>query len=318
MSTLLIPVVNGILPRPGGGRSAGGFVEGPPDCTPKFESGVNVFICPMLPSTGALYRVGVLAKVLDVGSQKIEIAGHDSVRFVSLLIEGSVHARWKTLSMRQGYVMAEGLEAMDFRGMRAEYPVVSGAGWVPQGGCTEFRSPGDIPVTLYGSDIERGTRVSLQGNLKGLIELESAHTVEHAMIRSLHTYGLCTALTLQQAMREETEELSWSVEKSMRFAMPEVLGATQSGACGNPMTNLAQFYMFQELSEQLKGSEDGTIAMDRARRRVMSQLTSDLGLTTEPGLRVFQALKKGMKHDDSPLGLELCKKILQRFPMEPW
>ena len=50
----------------------------------------------------------------------------------------------------------------------------------------------------------------------------------------------------------------------------------------------------------------------------MSQLTEDLGLTTEPGLRALQGLKKGMKHDDSPLSLELCKKILGRFPLEPW
>ena len=306
------------MPRPGGGRSAGGFIEGPPDCTPQFETGTKVFICPMLPVNGSLYRVGVLSDVIDVRRRKVEMAGRDPIPFVSVLLEGSIHARWNTLSMQQGLVMAEGLEALDFRGMRTEYPVVSGAGWAPLGGDTEFRSHGDIPVTLYGNGIERGTQVRLQGNLKGLVGLESAHTVEHAIIRSLRSCGLCTARTLHQAMREETEELAWSVEKSMRLALPEVLGATQAGACGNPMTNLAQFYMFQELSEKLKGTDDGGLAMDRARRAVMSRLTSDLGLTTQPGLRALQGLKKGMLHDDSPLGLELCKKILARFPMEPW
>ena len=318
MSTLLIPVINGILPRPGGGLSTGGFVEGPPDCTPSFESGANVFICPMLPATGSLYRVGVLARVMDVRKQKVDMAGCKPVSFVSVLLEGSTHARWNTLSMQRGVVMAESLEPIDFRRMRSEYPVVSGAGWAPQGGFTEFRSLGDIPVTLYGTDIERGAPVRLQGNLKGLVGQESAHTVEHAMIRSLRSCGLCTARTLHQAMREEAEELTWSVEKSMRFALPEILGATQAGSCGNPMTNLAQFYMFQELSEQIKEAEGGQIAMERARRAVMSRLTSDLGLTTEPGLRALQGLKKGMLHDDSPLGLELCKKILLRFPIEPW
>ena len=318
MSTLMIPVVNGILPRPGGGRSAGGFFEGPADCTPQIETGTNVFICPMVPATGSLYRVGVLAKVIDMRKQKLDIAGRDPVPFMSLQLECATHARWNTLSVDRGLVMADGLEPLDFRGMRTEYPVVSGAGWVPQGGFTEFRSPGDIPVTLYGSDIENGMRVCLRGNLKGLVGLEAAHTVEHAMIRSLRAFGLCTAKTLQQAMREETEELTWSVEKSMRLALPEVLGTTQAGACGNPMTNLAQFYMFQELSEQLKDTEGGGFALDKARRAVMSRLTSDLGLTTQPGVRALQGLKKGMMHDDSPLGLELCKKILSRFPMEPW
>ncbi len=138
------------------------------------------------------------------------------------------------------------------------------------------------------------------------------------MIRSLRTYGLCTARTLQESMRLEAEELTWSVEKSMQFAMPEILGQTQAGACGNPMTHLAQFYMFQELSEQLKGGNEINLSLDRARRAVMSRLTEDMGLTTEPGLRSLQGLKKGMRHDDSPLGNELCKRILSRFPLEPW
>ena len=102
------------------------------------------------------------------------------------------------------------------------------------GGFTEFRSLGDIPVTLYGNDIEQNMRVSMTGNLKGIVSLEAAHTVEHAMLRSLRTYGMCTARTLQTSMREETEELAWSVEKSMRFALPEALGNTRAGACGNP------------------------------------------------------------------------------------
>ena len=318
MSTLLIPVVNGILPRPGGGRSTGGFVESLPDSAPHLESGMSVFICPMLPSNGSLYRVGVLSALIDVRRQQLDMAGRDPLPFLSILIEGSTHARWDKLSFNQGFVMAEGLEVLDFRRMRTEYPVVSGAGWAPQGGYTEFRSPGDIPVTLYGSDIENGLQVSLQGNLKGLVSLEAAHTVEHAMIRSLRTYGMCSARTLQHSMREETAELTWSVEKSMRFALPEVLGMTQAGACGNLMTNLAQFYMFQELSEQMKATGDGFRAVEQARRAVMSRLTGELNLTTEPGLRSLQGLKKGMMHDDSPLSLELCKKILGRFPLEPW
>ncbi len=38
---------------------------------------------------------------------------------------------------------------------------------------TEFRSLGDIPVTLYGNEIERNSTVELKANLKGLVSLEN-------------------------------------------------------------------------------------------------------------------------------------------------
>ena len=321
MSTLLIPVVNGVLPRPGGGRSIGGFVDHGRGSV--FEPGMDVFVCPLVATDGTLYRVGVLAKVADVQRQAQNSAARESAEqqaltFVGLVLEGISHARWSKLQFVQGALRVDGLEALDFKNMRQEYPVVSGAGWLPQGGFTEFRSLGDIPVTLYGNDIERNAPVQITANLKGLVSQETAHTIEHAMIRSLRTYGLCTARTLQESMRRETAELTWSVEKSMRFALPEVLGQTQAGACGNPMTNLAQFYMFQELSEQIKQNDAVGFSLDKARRAVMSRLTGELGLTSEPGLRALQGLKKGMAHDDSPLGIDLCKKILRRFPLEPW
>lgn len=293
-------------------------MAGPGQTDLGFEPGMKVFVCPLLSSTGALYRVGVLAAVIDLRRQRIDMPGRPSAAFLSLQLEGLTHARWSRLNIEHGRVMAEGLESLDFRTLRGDYPVVSGAGWIPQGGLTEFRSLRDIPVTLYGADLERGNRVSLQGNLKDLVSLESAHTIEHAMIRSLRHYGLCTPRTLQQAMREETAELTWSVEKSMKYALPEILGLTQAGACGNPMTNLAQFYMFQELAEQMKESSDAIPVLDKVRRSVMSRLTGDLGLTTDPEFRALQGLKRGMMHDDSPLKLDLCQKILRRFPLEPW
>lgn len=316
MSTLLVPVINGVLPRPGGGRSTGAFFEIEHEV--EFETGTEVFICPLVPATGMLYRVGVLAKVVDTRSQVVEIPGKESALFRTTLLEGNTHARWNTVQFSQGSLRVEGLETLDFRALRSRYPVVSGAGWVPQGGYTEFRSLADIPVTLYGNDIERNFPLELQANLKGLVSMETAHTIEHAMIRSLRTYGLCTARTLQEAMRQETEELAWSVEQSMQFALPYVLGQTQVGACGNPMTHLAQFYMAEEFSEQLKEGTGTEFALDRARRAVMSRLTGELGLTTEPGLRSLQGLKKGMLHDDSPLSLDLCQRVLSRFPLEPW
>lgn len=316
MSTLLVPVINGVLPRPGGGRSAGAFLE--MERGLRLETGVGVFVCPLVPATGRLYRVGVLAKVVDTRNQVVEIPGKEPAPFRMTLLEGTTHARWNTMQFSQGSLLVEGLEPLDFQALRSQYPVVSGAGWVPQGGYTEFRSLADIPVTLYGNDIERNFPLELRANLKGLVSMETAHTIEHAMIRSLRTYGLCTARTLQESMRQETEELTWSVERSMQFALPDVLGQTQAGACGNPMTNLAQFYMAEEFSEQLKVGNGNGLALDRARRAVMSRLTGELGLTTEPGLRSLQGLKKGMLHDDSLLSLDLCKRVLSRFPLEPW
>lgn len=318
MSTLLIPVVNGILPRPGGGRAVGGFFSGPAETRLPLEAGDPVFICPLVPTTGSLYRIGVLATVTDISCHQLDVPGREPLPFWSIFLEGTTHARWDTLGLQHGALMVEGLESKDFRKMRSDYPLVSGAGWVPQGGFTEFRSLGDIPVTLYGHDVESNLPVELAGNLRGLVSLEAAHTIEHALIRSLRTYGLCTARTLQEAMRDETNELTWSVEKSMRYALPDVLGRTQAGVCGNPMTNMAQFYLFGELFKQFRNGTVGDDALTQARRSVMSRLAGELGLTTEPGLRALQGLKKGMMHDDSPLSLDLCKKVLARFPLEPW
>ena len=95
---------------------------------------------------------------------------------------------------------------------------------------------------------------------------------------------------------------------------------------GNPETTTGgralKFYSSVRVeirrSEQIKQNDAVGFSLDKARRAVMSRLTGELGLTSEPGLRALQGLKKGMAHDDSPLGIDLCKKILRRFPLEPW
>lgn len=316
MKTLLIPVLNGIMPRPGGGVFAGGFfnvVQGS-----FLETGLAVFVCPLILPQGSLYRIGVLAKVTRTIQPQSNDMGPLNQPGLVIEMEGLTHARWSRISFSQGQLWVDEMQAVDFRQNRSEYPVVSGAGWVPRGGFTEFKNCSDIPVTIYGSDLQNQTPVEMTANLKGLVSLETAHTVEHAMIRSLKTYGLCSARTLKESMRQETEELTWSVEKSMQYALPELLGQTQSGSCGNPMTYLAHFYMVQELSEQIKQDSISDFSFERMRKSVMSRLTSELGLTTDPAFRALQGLKKGMYHDDRPLDLALCKNILERFPLEPW
>ena len=207
---------------------------------------------------------------------------------------------------------------MDFRATRKEYPVISGAGWMPSGGTTEFRDPSDIPVTIYGTDLEAGREVSIRANVGGLISQEQAHTVEHGLIRALRTYGLCTPRTLIDSMARETAELKTSMEFGIRLALPEMIGRTSTGACGNPMSNLAQFYLAQDFIENLSAGQNTAESLLNARRKAMSQLTGDLGLTMRPGLRVLQGLKKGMAHDDTPLKVETSKRVITRFPLDPW
>jgi hypothetical protein len=104
----------------------------------------------------------------------------------------------------------------------------------------------------------------------------------------------------------------------MRFALPEVLGQTAAGACGNPMTQMARFYLYHEVNENLRKGQHFAEASLKARKTVMSKLTEDLGLTTAPGVRALQGLKKGMRHDASLLNLDECVEVLRRFPHNPW
>ncbi len=316
---IIMPVANGILPRPHGGKITGMFImEHGGQMLTQVGVRQDILVCPWDMDQHDLYPVGVVARIIDLSTQTA--VGEDGVEVNTLLavLEGREHARWHTLRTAGANIFSSDVEHLDLKKMRKEYPCISGAGWLPAGGYTEFRDKIDIPVTIYGSDIETGQEVSMTANLGGLVEPEQAHTIEHALIRALKTCGLCTALTLLESMLKETNELKQSVENSIRFAMPEILGITASGACGNPMTNLAQFYLAQEFVDNLETGKSLNESLINARRTTMSQLTQDLGLTMQPGLRSLQGLKKGMSHDDTPLKLEVCKKVISRFPLEPW
>ena len=154
-------------------------------------------------------------------------------------------------------------------------------------------------MTIYGIDLETSREVSITANLGGLVGKEQAHTIEHAIIRALSTYGLCTPRTMMESLVKETTELKQSLEFSIRHTMPEALGITASGICGNPLTNMAQFYLAQEFVDNIKAGKKLNDSLANARRATMSQLTSDMGLTMQQGLRTLQGLKKGMSHDDS-------------------
>jgi hypothetical protein len=189
---------------------------------------------------------------------------------------------------------------------------------MPEGGYTEFRDSMDIPVTVYGKNLQTGQQISIDANLGGLVTQEQAHTIEHAIIRSLRTYCLCTPRTLAASIVQETDELKKSLDFSIRHSMPETLGLTASGACGNAMTNMAQIYLAHDFVQNMQAGRSLNDSLIKARRTTMSQLTQDLGLTMQSGLRVLQGLKKGLSHDDTPLKLEIYKKVIKRFPMDPW
>lgn len=316
---LIFPVANCILPRPDGGRITGVFLpDQGGDLLTQAGVGSEVLICPWVAEDQALYPVGVAARILNIGPQAVaDAAGREHPVLMGVL-EGRSQARWHTLGLTDGWVVSPDVTAMNFKAMRKDYPAISGAGWLPAGGFTEFRDPSDIPVTVYGTDMETGKEVSVRGNVGGLVSQEQAHSIEHGIIRALRTYGLCTAKTLADSLARETDELKASVELGMRFALPEIIGRTATGACGNPMSNLAQFYLAQEFVDNLTAGKSAGQSLLDARRRAMSQLTGDLGLTTRQGVRVLQGLKKGMSHDDTPLKLETGKKVISRFPLAPW
>lgn len=316
---VIMPVANGILPRPHGGRITGMFiVEQGGSILTDVGVGRDILVCPWIVDSETLYPVGIIARIMDIATETASDGQGAELPVVMAKLEGREHARWNTLKSANMYLYSGDIEVINLKRMRKEYPSISGAGWLPAGGYTEFRGKEDIPVTLYGSDLETGQDVTIAANLGGLVPEEQAHTIEHAVIRALRTYGLCTARTLLDAMSKETAELKQSVETSIRFNLPEALGITASGACGNPMTNLAQFYLAHEFVSNIEAGQSLNESLVKARRKTMSQLTQDLGLTMQPGLRVLQGLKKGMSHDDTPLKIDICKKVIGRFPLDPW
>ncbi len=316
---LVFPVANGVLPKPQGGRITGMFVvEQGGQMLVDIGVGNDIVACPWIVDEQALYPVGVISRIVDLDENSIVDTAGQEIPVLIAVLEGREHVRWLSLKQTGQYLLSDELEELDFRLMRKEYPVISSAGWMPEGGYTEFRDSMDIPVTVYGKNLQTGQQISIDANLGGLVTQEQAHTIEHAIIRSLRTYCLCTPRTLAASIVQETDELKKSLDFSIRHSMPETLGLTASGACGNAMTNMAQIYLAHDFVQNMQAGKSLNDSLIKARRTTMSQLTQDLGLTMQSGLRGLQGLKKGLSHDDTPLKLEIYKKVIKRFPMDPW
>ncbi len=316
---LALPIFNGILPRPGGTVTGVFLAPWLLPAVTKAGRGADLFLAPVDPD-GLLYPVGIVAKVGEFWSQNVYIMGAEQpiASGVFLSLYGREQAKVRTYTTSGRSLLALGVQSMPVRGLRPEYPCISGAGWVPQGGHTETRGEGDITVCIEGIDAVNGDRLSLTGQLGGLVSYQQAHTIEHAIIRSLQSYAFCSPKTLREALIAESRELKASVEAGLKLQRPELFGVTASGACGNRLTHLAQFYLTDEYFRELQSGHPALASLDKARKRTLSRLTQDLSLTTDAGLRALQGLKNGMQHDDSRLGEEALKRVLMRFPSSPW
>jgi len=63
----ILPVANGILPRPGGGRITGVFVlEQGGELLAKAGTGRDVLVCPWVAEDEGLYPVGVAARIVSI------------------------------------------------------------------------------------------------------------------------------------------------------------------------------------------------------------------------------------------------------------
>lgn len=321
MDIPVIPVVNGILPRPEGGRIQGIFMD-PFSASLLQEAGTGgeFMMAPYAHDQNRIYPVGILARIEDMWPQEVYFPTPEN-RTVGLFarIQGRGRLRARSFAWGGRYIIGQSVDAINLEDLTSRgYPTISGAGWRALGGYTEMKGPHDLPVTIYGVDFENGEQVAIEGNLGGLVEPEQAHTIEHAIIRSLQQYALCTPKTLVTSIEKETDELKASIEAGMRARLPEVFGVTQSGACGNPLTNLAQVYLTQEVIQGLTRGQSLPWTLDQARKKTLSRLTEDLRISSDPSWRVMQGLKRGMFHDDTLYTESKAKDILRRFPPEPW
>lgn len=324
MDSIVIPVANGVLPRPDGGLVTGIFVNPyAARVLQEAEPGADILLCPYGIARGRLYPVGVMVSVREAWMQPVYVGDPRGPyrKVVALFARVSGRGRFRAGAFwRRGQtLMASRVEALDVAALRAEgYPVLDGAGWQPLGGHTRFQGPDDVVVTLEGVEYASGGPVEVAGNVGGIIPPDQAHTVEHGMIRALSRYAFCTPRLLREAFAEEGRELEQSLDLGFRLRLPEVFGVTQTGACGNPLSDLAHFYLARELVERLVEGESLPRSLQAARNVTMSRLVEDLELTDRTPFRVPRALKHGMFHDDTPMDLSTLKRVLARFPASPW
>ncbi len=313
----VVPVTNGMIPRESQELTGVFLDEWVQRLFSATGPGGTVLLLPYDPETG-LYPVGSAVSVEDAWQQRVIVSPSFAMRDAMFAhVVGKGTAKAGGFDTEGGALIAEDVEPVDLEALRGKYPIIDGAGWTALEGSTETRSRDDIRVEIYGSTHE-GEPVVLHANLGGIVSPEIAHTVEHAVIRSLSTCAMATAKTMRKAMDLESRDLKDSLSVGYRLRMPEFFGVTATGMCGNPLTGLAHFYLADELQKNLRRGESLPESLESARLRALSKATGELELSTRKGARVLQGLKQGMMHDDSPVSLDRLKSVLERFPMSPW
>jgi len=318
LDVFAIPIVNGVLPRIDGGVLQGVFFE-PFFANSLARAGVggDVFLFPLSSDDQRPYPVGVLARIENLWVDDVPQMG---TKALFARVMGRDRCKAKSFAISKEGLLVLDLEKIDIQELRySGYPVICGAGWYPTGGYTTFGSDRrDVEITIYGFDLETGKDVAIVGHIGREIEPEKAHTVEHAIIRSLKNYAMCTPKTLRECMERETEELKWSVEIGIAKKLPEVFGVTRSGFCGNPLTQMASYYLSEEFKKQITSGANFVDSLNAARNKTVSKLTQEMGISTQKGIRHLQGLKKGMFHDDTPEEMNVIKRVIQKFPANPW
>ena len=171
-------------------------------------------------------------------------------------------------------------------------------------------------MTIYGSDYQ-GNEVQIQGQL-GALSLPKKPIPWSIPLFGLYRSMACAPSRIWPgpcALRRRNSSDSIS---GLHFKLPEILGQTRSGYCGNPMTSLAHFYLGQELSHLLNEGQTLPVALERARSRTLSRLTQELDLGAEPEYLTLRGLKIGMRHDDSEVVQGTLRRVLSAFPLDPW
>lgn len=316
MSVPVLPVMNGAIPRESR-EITGVFLDKRSRQIFRSGRGSLVLLLPYDHRSG-LYPVGTLVSVQDVWQQPVVTApSFNIVEALFVRVSGKATVKASGFRLVNGRMYARDIERLDLRRLREVYPLIDGAGWSATEGSTEARNPQDIRVTIFGVSHE-GEEVSLSANLGGLVSGETAHTIEHAIIRALERYAMVTPKTLRECMKEETDALKASLSVGYSLKMPELFGVTPTGMCGNPLTGLAHFYLSHELKRNLESGASFARSLEEARLSALSKVTGDLDLSTQRGSRVMESLKMGMMHDDSPQGSGILKSVLRRFPLSPW
>lgn len=317
MRVPVVPITNGMIPRESQ-ELTGVFLD---DWVRKVFSaagpGAMVLLLPYDVETG-LYPVGSIVGVEDAWQDRVIVSPSFSMREAMFAhVVGKGRAKAGGFEVEGGTLLAEDVELVDLKALRKRYPLIDGAGWTALEGSTEARGKDDIRVEIHGSTHE-GDPVALHANLGSVVSPETAHTIEHAVLRSLSTYAMATPRTMRESMDAEARDLKDSLAVGYSLRMPEFFGVTATGMCGNPLTGLAHFYLANEFRKNLEHGESLPQSILSARLSALSRVTDDLDLSTQRGSRVLQGLKRGMMHDDSPVPFDRLKAVLRCFPLSPW